>query len=76
MRIRTMLALGVGAAAGAAATYLLDPDHGGDRRARARSELRDRARAELADARTGLTSEARDIVTSLAAGFVEGRIEG
>lgn len=36
MRIRTLLALGVGAAMGAGVTYLGDPDHGDERRVEAR----------------------------------------
>lgn len=36
MRIRTLLALGVGAAVGAGVTYLGDPDHGDQRRVEAR----------------------------------------
>lgn len=36
MRIRTLLALGVGAAVGAGVTYLGDPAHGDDRRVEAR----------------------------------------
>lgn len=57
MRIRTIATLGFGAAAGAGAMYLLDPEHGRQRRAQARRDAVARAQEGLTDAATRVAVE-------------------
>lgn len=76
MRIRTVLALGAGAALGASATYLLDPDHGTERRRDARSRAVARGRAELTSRGSDAVARARTLATESATGFREGLTSG
>lgn len=72
MRIRTLLAFGVGAAVGAGAAYLGDPDHGTQRRDEARSWA-------VAQGRQGATAAAGRVAraaTAYTAAAVEGFREG
>lgn len=71
MRIRTFLALGVGAAVGASATYLADPDHGGQRRVEARQWALSRSRQQaLGTARTAMRA-GRSYASAAVQGFRE-----
>lgn len=72
MRIRTLLALGVGAALGASATYLMDPDHGPDRRRDARTRAAERGREELATRSTEAVARAKVVAQEAVNGFREG----
>lgn len=72
MRIRTFLALGIGAAMGASATYLLDPEHGTDRRREARERAAARGREELATRSAEAVVRARTVAQEAVTGFREG----
>lgn len=75
MRIRTMIATAVGAAAGAGAMYLLDPAHGPARRRELARSAVTRGRAEVAGATRGLGTRAggraRLYAEQARAGFAE-----
>ena len=74
MRVRTLLTLSFGAALGAAAVYLLDPEHGEERRREARrvalAQARSGAGAVLGDARR----RAEELAVSAVAGYREARV--
>ncbi len=76
MRIRTLVAVGVGAALGAGGMYLLDPEHGDARRREAASRAAERGREELTgatrDLRRRATGQARHLATQVRVGFVAG----
>lgn len=73
MRIRTLLTLATGAAAGAGAMYLLDPEHGEARRREARrtavAEARRRGTAAFVEGR----QRAEEVATAAWAGYREAR---
>lgn len=73
MRIRRLVTLGVGAALGAGAMYLMDPEHGPERR-------RDARRRALAQARTGAVhalddarNRAQELVVAAVGGYQASR---
>ena len=68
MRIRTWLAWWAGVVVGAAAMYLLDPEHGPRRRREARRDALQRLRR----AATGALATARAQASAAAAAGVEG----
>lgn len=74
MRLRTLATLATGAAAGAGAMYLLDPEHGPARRREVR-------RSALRQARSGATSalqegqrQVRELVRAAAEGYRESQV--
>lgn len=75
MRIRTMLAFGLGAALGAGVTYLGDPDHGDDRRVQARRWAMARGREQATVALTGAVRAGRTYALAALEGFREGVVE-
>jgi hypothetical protein len=68
VRIRTWLTLSTGAALGATAMYLLDPEQGPDRRREARREALRRGRSTA----VGTVADARRRAEELAAAAVAG----
>lgn len=74
MRIRTMLAFGLGAAVGAGVTYLGDPDHGEDRRAEAGRWALARGREQAATAMTVAMQAGRTYALAAIEGFREGTV--
>lgn len=75
MRIRTLLAVGVGAALGAGATYLGDPDHGSERRVEARRWAVAQGRQQAATAVASALRVARGYAAAALEGFRESRPE-
>lgn len=77
MRIRTLVAMTLGAVAGAGSMYLLDPEHGDRRRRDAAARALERSRQELDDARQELggraARRARLYADRARAGFAEAR---
>jgi len=73
VRIRTILTLSVGAAIGAGAMYLLDPDHGEGRRRDVRRHALTRAREGALHAVDDARSRAEELVTATVAGYREAR---
>ncbi len=73
MRIRTLLALGVGAAVGAGVSYLGDPDHGDQRRVEARRWALDHSRQQALGAATAALRAGRSYAFAAAEGFRESR---
>ena len=73
MRVRTLLALGVGAAVGAGVTYLGDPDHGDQRRVEARRWALARGRQQALEVATATLRAGRSYATAAAEGFRESR---
>lgn len=73
MRIRTLLAFGTGAAVGAGAVYLGDPDHGRQRRGEARSWAAAQGRARAAAAAGAAARSARSSAQAAVEGYREGR---
>lgn len=69
MRPSTLLKLSVGAAAGAGATYLLDPDHGPERRRELRRNAMARARHRAVDTARGGQVLAREVLAAAVAGY-------
>lgn len=72
MRIRTMLAFGLGAAVGAGATYLGDPDHGVQRRAEAGRWAVARGREQAVTILAAGVQASRTYVSAALEGFREG----
>jgi hypothetical protein len=75
MRVRTVVALATGAAAGAGAMYLFDPDHGPRRRREARRSALRQARQGAASAVAEGQRRAREMAVAAAAGYREARRE-
>jgi hypothetical protein len=73
MRIRTLLALGVGAAVGAGVTYLGDPDHGDARRVEARRWALSQGRQHAAALARRALATVRTAGDALAEGYQESR---
>ena len=76
MRIRTLLAVGVGATLGAGATYLGDPDHGPQRRIEARRWAVAQGRQQATVVATSSLRVARGYAMAAVEGFRESRAEG
>lgn len=75
MRIRTMLAFGLGAAVGAGATYLGDPDHGEGRRVEARRWAVARGREQAVTALSATGRAVRTYALAAIEGFREGAVD-
>lgn len=75
MRIRTMLAFGLGAAVGAGVTYLGDPDHGDERRIEARRWAMARGRERAMAAVSATVRAGRTYTAAAIQGFREGAVE-
>lgn len=73
MRIRSMLAFGLGAAVGAGVTYLGDPDHGAERRVEVRRWALAQGRQQAAVAAGAAVQAARGYAVAAAEGFRESR---
>ncbi len=73
MRFRTWLTLSTGAAAGAAAMYLLDPDHGPARRRVARQQALRQARSGAATALVEARRRSAEVATAAVAGYQQSR---
>lgn len=71
MRIRTLLAFGAGAAVGAGAVYLGDPDHGRQRRGEARSWAAAQGRARARTAAAGAARSVRSYAQAALEGYQE-----
>jgi hypothetical protein len=69
MRLRTLMTLATGAAAGAGAMYLLDPEHGPARRREVRRSALRRARRGATSALQEGQRQARAIARSAADGY-------
>jgi gas vesicle protein len=73
VRIRTLFTFSAGAAVGASAMYLLDPEHGVERRRQARRTAATQARDGAVRAVTGALPPAEEVAVSAAAGYQEAR---
>lgn len=73
MRVRTLVTLATGAAAGAGAMYLLDPEHGPARRREVRRSALRQAREAAASALQEGRRQAREMAIAAAAGYQEAR---
>ena len=73
MRIRTLLALGAGAAVGAGVTYLADPDHGEVRRVEARHWALAQGRQQAVGMVEATVRAGRSYASAAAEGFRESR---
>lgn len=71
MRVRTLLALGVGAAMGAGVTYLGDPDHGDERRVEARRWALSQGRQQATVLARRALATVRTSAEALLAGYQE-----
>ena len=75
MRVRTVLTFAAGAAAGAGATYLLDPEAGSLRRREVRRDAVRQAReAGVALGRSG-AAVAADVTSAAVAGYRQARLD-
>lgn len=75
MRIRTVLAFGLGAAVGAGVTYLGDPDHGDERRVEARRWALARGRERAVATLSAVAHAGRTYAAAAIQGFREGAVE-
>ena len=75
MRIRTFLTFSVGAAAGAGAMYLLDPDSGEQRRRELRRDAFQQAKQGAVTATKAGAELTRDLTTAAVDGYREGRAD-
>ena len=75
MRIRTLLTLTTGAALGAGATYLLDPEHGEERRRDARRYALRHAREGALRALGEARERAEQVTIAAVAGYRQARAE-
>lgn len=73
MRLRRWLTLSAGASAGAAAMYLLDPDHGPARRRVARQQVLRQARSGAAATLVEARRRSGEIATAAVAGYQQSR---
>jgi gas vesicle protein len=73
VRIRTLITFGAGATVGASAMYLLDPEHGVERRRQARRTAAAQARDRAVRAVTEARRRAEEVAVSATAGFQEAR---
>lgn len=73
MRIRTLFTFGAGAAVGASAMYLLDPEHGVERRRQARRTAAAQAREGTVRAVAEARRRAEEVAVSAVAGFQDAR---
>jgi hypothetical protein len=71
MRVRTLVTLATGAAAGAGAMYLLDPEHGPARRREVRRSALRRARSGATSALHEGKRQLQEIVQAAAEGYQE-----
>jgi gas vesicle protein len=76
VRIRTLFTFGTGAAVGASAMYLLDPEHGLERRRQARRTAAAQAREGAVRAAAEARRRAEEVAVSAVAGFQEARTDG
>jgi gas vesicle protein len=76
VRIRTLFTFGAGAAVGASAMYLLDPEHGVERRREARRTAAAQAREGTVRAVSEARRRAEEVTVSAVAGFQEARTSG
>ncbi len=74
MRVRTVLTLTTGAALGAGAMYLLDPEHGPERRRDARRNALRHARQGAVQAAIDGRRRAEELALSAVAGYREARV--
>ncbi len=74
VRIRTIVTFSTGAALGAGATYLLDPEHGAARRREARRQALRKARSGAVDVLRDGRGRAEALVLSAVSGFEQGRM--
>ena len=73
VRIRTLLTLSTGAVIGAGTMYLLDPEHGPQRRRDARAYLLAQAREGTVRAVVDAKQRAEDLAVAAVAGYHEAR---
>lgn len=76
MRIRTLLTLTTGAALGAGAMYLLDPEHGPQRRQVARRQAMAWARENAVHSAGDVRRRAEEMAVAAVAGYREAREAG
>ncbi len=74
MRIRTLLTLSTGAAIGAGSMYLLDPEHGPQRRREARAYALAQAREGSVRAALDAKRRAEGLAVAAVAGYHEARV--
>lgn len=74
MRARTLVTFSAGAAAGASAMYLLDPEHGPARRREARRSAVRRARAGALELVAEARRQALEVARSAVEGYHRGRV--
>lgn len=75
MRVRSIVTLGTGAAMGAGAMYLLDPEHGPERRREARRTALREARRGAVRAVKRAAERADEVASAAATGYVQARRE-
>jgi hypothetical protein len=71
VRVRSLITLSTGAALGAGAMYLFDPDHGPDRRREARRTAFREARRGAVRAARSAAQRADEVANAAATGYVE-----
>ncbi len=75
VRVRSLLSLSTGAMVGAGAMYLLDPEHGVERRKRARRRAVRTARAGAVHAGVDVARRAEALAVAAVAGYRQARVE-
>ena len=73
MRVRTVVAMATGAALGAGWMYLLDPDHGEQRRREARRQAARQVRDGTISVALDAKRRAEDVALAAVSGFHEAR---
>jgi uncharacterized protein YggE len=76
MRLRTLVTLATGAAAGAGAMYLLDPEHGHARRRQARRSALRHARSRATSALQEGQRQVRAVARAAAEGYQQVHDDG